>query len=375
MTGPLVVEVEGRRLTLSNLDKTYYPDAGFTKGHVLDYYARAAHALVPHLAARPLTLKRFPEGATAEGFYQKNAPEPRPPWLRTFDILGRQGETTRHVVADDLASLIFLANLGTIEFHPLLSRVPDINRPTQIAFDLDPGPNSGPASPARLGLELRDLLADVGLQSFPKTSGGKGLHVYVPLHTDVTFDDTKSFSRQVADTMAAHRPSHVTSNMRKDLRVGRVLVDWSQNDRHKTTVAAYSLRARSRPNASTPLQWAEVEAAAEEGPLPTFEADHVLRRLDAQGDLFAPVLQLRQSLPGAPAQFHPSPRKPPKPRPRSQRSWDAPRSRGGRRSTSRRSPASAPPSRAASAPPTAATPPSSKPARASTSTPSSTSKD
>ena len=295
------VEVEGRTLKLSNLDKVLYPEAGFTKGQVIDYYTRVAPVLLPHLRGRPLTMKRYPDGVDGKFFYEKQSPSHRPDWVRVAPIYsGHRDRTIGYTLADDLPTLVWLANLADLELHTSLSLAKKIERPTMLAFDLDPGPPATIVECSRVALLLRELFGALGLEAFPKTSGSKGMQVYVPLNTArVTYDDTKPFARTVAELLEKRHPDLVVSNMKKDLRGGKVLVDWSQNDEHKTTICVYSLRARARPTVSTPLTWEEVEETAEEGDPDrvVFEAEQVLARVDEHGDLFAPVLELEQKLP------------------------------------------------------------------------------
>ena len=286
----LEVQVEGRTLSLSNLGKVLYPVPGFTKGEVIDYYTRIAPVLLPHLRDRPLTLKRYPNGVDAGHFYEKNCPSHAPEWVRKARV-----DKIDYCVCDDLATLVWLANLADLELHPSLSLVDDINRPTVMAFDLDPGPPAGLAECCEVAFILRDALEQVGLQSFPKTSGSKGIQVYVPLNTDdVDYDHgTKLLSQALARHLEAAHPKLIVSQQKKELRRGKVLIDWSQNDEHKTTVCVYSLRARERPTVSAPLGWEELEDPA----TLVFEAADVLRRVEEHGDLFAPVVELRQELP------------------------------------------------------------------------------
>jgi len=300
----VAVEVGGRQLTLSNLDKVLYPEAGFTKGQVIDYYTRIAPVLVPHLRGRPLTLKRYPNGVASQFFYEKNCPKHRPPWVATTPVYaGRKNELMDYCVADDLPILVWMANLAALELHPSLSQAPEIQRPTMMVFDLDPGPPAALLECCTVGLLLKGLLDGLGLQSIPKTSGSKGLQIYVPLNVDVTYDDTKPFAHALARLLEAEHPSQVLSLMKKELRTGKVFIDWSQNDEHKTTIAIYSLRARSRPTVSTPLTWDEVAGAADRGDADAlvFEAPAVLDRVAEHGDLFGPVLTLEQTLPEPPS--------------------------------------------------------------------------
>jgi bifunctional non-homologous end joining protein LigD len=277
-----------------------WPETGFTKGEMIDYYARVAEAILPHLRGRPLTLKRYPNGVAEKFFYEKRCPKHRPDWVRTAPIWSGQNEgDIDYCVCDDRATLIWVAQLASLELHPSLSHAKDIERPTVLAFDLDPGPPAGMLECCTIGLRLRELFDGLGLESFPKTSGSKGLQVYVPLNTKVTYDETKPFAHAVAQALERSDPDLVVSRMAKNLRKGKVLVDWSQNDQHKTTVAVYSLRAKERPTASTPVEWKDVERALKrkDPEILRFEAGDVLKRIDKQGDVFAPVVELKQKLP------------------------------------------------------------------------------
>jgi bifunctional non-homologous end joining protein LigD len=294
VTKAVEVEVEGRRLKLSNLDKVFYPATGFTKGQVIDYYRRVAPALLPHLRDRPLTLKRYPDGVEGQFFYEKQCPSYAPDWIDTVTVKNRR--KIDYCLANELATLMWLANLADLELHTSLSRAKDIMRPTMMVFDLDPGEPAGIMECVKVGIALRDLFAGLKLDCYPKTSGSKGLQVYVPLNGPVTYDDTKPFAHAIAMLLEKQLPKLVVSSQKKSLRGGKVLVDWSQNDDHKTTVCVYSLRARERPTVSTPVSWEEVEKARSPKQL-TFEAGAVLKRVEKHGDLFAPVLEQRQKLP------------------------------------------------------------------------------
>ncbi|MEA2332209.1 MAG: bifunctional non-ous end joining protein LigD [Thermoleophilaceae bacterium] len=289
-TARVEVEVEGRRLSLSNLDKVMYPAVGFTKGQVIDYYTRVAPALLPHLRDRPLTLKRYPNGVEGKFFYEKRCPPHAPEWVRRERV-----DKIEYCVCDDLPTLVWLANLADLELHPSLSLVDDIDRPTVMAFDLDPGEPAALPECCEVAFLLRDALTQLGLESFAKTSGSKGIQVYVPLNTeDVDYDHgTKALSHALARHLEAQHPKLIVSQQKKELRRGKVLIDWSQNDEHKTTVAVYSLRARERPTVSTPVTWEELEDPS----ALVFEAPDVLERVERHGDLFAPVVELRQELP------------------------------------------------------------------------------
>jgi bifunctional non-homologous end joining protein LigD len=290
------VEVEGRRLSLSNLDKVMYPQSGFTKGEVIDFYTRVAPVLLPHLHDRPLTLKRYPNGVEGGHFYEKQCPSHRPEWVRS-EAVELASKTIHFCICDDLPTLVWLANLADLELHPSLSTVPDVERPTVMAFDLDPGPPAGIAECCEVAVILRDALAGIGLQCFPKTSGSKGIQVYVPLNVDgVDYESgTKLLSQAIARHLESEHPKLIVSSQKKELRKGKVLIDWSQNDEHKTTVSVYSLRARERPTVSTPLSWDEVEAGDPDALV--FEAGELIERVEEHGDLFAPVIELEQRLP------------------------------------------------------------------------------
>jgi len=300
LTASVEVEVGGRRLALSNLQKVMYPRSGFTKGQVIDYYTRVAPVLLPHLDSRPLTLKRYPNGVEGKHFYEKQCPSHRPDWVRTQAIFsGHRGKAIDFCVVDGLPTLVWAANLADLELHTSMALATHIERPTMMVFDLDPGPPAALLECCEVALWLRAMLDALGLRSFPKTSGSKGLQMYVPLNTAVTYDDTKPFAQALAQLLEKREPDTVVSRMKKDLRGGKVFVDWSQNDEHKTTVCAYSLRARERPTVSTPVDWAEVEDAHSRGDAEAliFDADDVLARVEERGDLFAPVLELKQELP------------------------------------------------------------------------------
>lgn len=294
------VEVGGKRLTFSNLDKVLYPECGFTKAGVIDYYTRISPALLPHLKGRALTLKRYPNGVNNEFFYEKNCPAHRPDWIKTAPIWSEQNQrNVNYCVIDDLPALIWVANLAALELHTSLALARDVERPTMVAFDLDPGPPADIVQCAEVALWLREIFEKLGLQSFPKTSGSKGLQVYLPLNTKTTFDETKSFAHNLAQMLEKQHPDKVLSLMKKSLRTGKIFVDWSQNDAHKTTVCVYSLRAKNTPTVSTPVTWKEVENtwAKQDGSKLSFESSQVLERFEKHGDLFEPLLKLKQKLP------------------------------------------------------------------------------
>jgi bifunctional non-homologous end joining protein LigD len=295
-----VVEIEGRQLKLSNLDKVLYPATGFTKGQVIDYYAHIAPVLVPHLAGRPLTLKRYPNGVDTQYFFEKNATAHRPEWVKTAPIWSEgNSRTVNYILADDLSTVVWMANLAAIELHPSLSLAKKIESPTMMVFDLDPGPPANIVQCAQVGMWLREIFDHFGLQSFPKTSGSKGLQIYVPLNTPTSYDVTKTFAHALARLLEDQHRDLVVSDMKKELRKGKILVDWSQNDQHKTTIAVYSLRARENPTVSTPVKWEEVEhmLKKKDASLLVFEAGEVLKRVEKMGDLFEPALALKQKLP------------------------------------------------------------------------------
>ncbi len=293
-----VVEVEGRSLTLSNLGKVLYPASGFTKGEVIDYYARIAPVLLPHMGDRAMTRRRFPDGVDGGSFYEKNCPKHRPDWVGTLPVAGEDGEIT-FCRLDSLAALIWSANLAALELHAPMALADDPETPTMVVFDLDPGAPADVLDCAEVALWVRHVLHDLGLECLVKTSGSKGLQVYLPLNTRTTHAATAEMARTLAQVMEQQHPDRVVSVQRKTLREGKVLIDWSQNARHKTTACVYTLRARPRPTVSTPLRWAEVEAALDAGDREalTFEAPDVVARVAEHGDLWAPALELRQDLP------------------------------------------------------------------------------
>ncbi len=295
------LEVDGRTLKLTNLNKVLYPSGGFTKADLIDYYAQIAPVLLAHLHDRPLTLKRYPNGVQEDYFYEKQSPAHRPEWVKTTAIWSEHSKREIHyTLCQDLPTLVWLANLADIELHPSLSLAGAPEHPTTLAFDLDPGSPASIVECCEVAIELRHLFAELGMRSFAKTSGSKGLQVYVPLNEeDVTYEQTKPLAHAVADLLQRRSPELVVSEMAKVERTGKVLIDWSQNDAHKTTVAVYSLRAKERPTVSTPVQWAEVTACrdARDPALLTFEARQVLARVAEHGDLFAEVDSLRQRLP------------------------------------------------------------------------------
>ena len=290
------LEIEGVKVPVTNLDKVFYPATGFTKGEVINYYLRIAPVLLPHLHRRPLSLKRYPDGVDGIFFYEKQCPSHRPKWMNTAKV-AKVGGTVNYCVLEDLPSLVWAANMADLELHTFLHKAPALQRPTALAFDLDPGPTADILTCCEVALVLQKLFDSLHLESFPKTSGSKGMQIYVPLNTVVNYERTKAFARRVAELLEELLPGLVVSRMSKSLRKGRVFVDWSQNDDKKTTVSVYSLRAKEHPTVSTPLQWKEVAAALKKKVRLTFESDAVLARVKKHGDLFVPVQTLQQKLP------------------------------------------------------------------------------
>jgi len=292
--------VNGQSVPVSNLDKIFYPAVGFTKGQVIDYYIRVSPALLPHLKDRPLTLKRYPDGVEGGFFYEKRCPPYRPKWVQTIPVWSDRKEGEIHFcAANDLPTLVWAANLGDLELHTSLAKGKKIDEPTMMVFDLDPGPPANIIDCSKAAFWLKEKLDQAGLQSFPKTSGSKGLQLYVPLNTATSYEVTKPYAQALAQALEREHPEAIVSRMEKRLRAGKVFVDWSQNDRHKTTVCVYSLRAKEKPSVSTPVTWEEVANAlkkADPGKL-TFLSGEVLKRVEEQGDLFEPVLKLKQRIP------------------------------------------------------------------------------
>jgi bifunctional non-homologous end joining protein LigD len=287
------VQVGDRELTLSNLDKALYPAAGFTKAEVISYYARIAPVMLPHVAGRAMTFRRFPNGVDAQSFFEKNCPGHRPPWVDVADGPGG----VRSCLLDEPAALVWAANMAALELHAPMALADDLDTPRAMVFDLDPGAPAAMRECCEVALLVQQVLEAVGLQCMAKTSGSKGLQVYAPLNSPTSHDATSSFALALGQLLEQRRPDLVLTTMTKALRNGKIFVDWSQNNRAKTTIAAYSLRARERPTVSTPVTWDEVSSCAAGGPDLRFEAAEVLRRVEEHGDLFAPVLGLRQVLP------------------------------------------------------------------------------
>jgi bifunctional non-homologous end joining protein LigD len=293
------LNINGTKVDVTNLDKIFYPKAQFTKGDVIDYYVRISPVLLPHLKGRPITLKRYPDGVEGFFFYEKKCPAHRPKWIKTTKVAKSEGGEIDYCVINDLPSLVWAANLADLELHTFLHKSPAIQRPTAIAFDLDPGPPADIVLCCEVGLRLKSLFDALQLESFAKTSGSKGMQVYVPLNSPATYDKTKAFSRAIAELLESRAPETVVSKMQKNLRSGKVLVDWSQNDDHKTTVNVYSLRAKDHPTVSTPVTWKEVDAVVRGRNAIdlSFDSKEVLKRVQRLGDLFAPALSLKQKLP------------------------------------------------------------------------------
>jgi bifunctional non-homologous end joining protein LigD len=302
----VIVDVEGRRLGLTNLDKVLYPDTGTTKAEVIDYYTRLAPVLLPHLAGRPLTRKRWPDGVEAESFFEKNAPRGTPDWVRTVELpspgSSRGSETVTYVVCDELPTLVWLANLAVLELHVPQWRVSNgaPQNPDRLVVDLDPGPPAGIVECCQVALLLAEALAADGLLAYPKTSGSKGLQAYVALDGAAPVDEVHGYARRLAERLEKRHPKLIVSKMDKSVRRRKVLIDWSQNNAAKTTVAPYSLRGRAAPTVSTPVTWSEVEATAHEGAPLQFDLADVPDRVAADGDLLSALHEDAHSLPSPP---------------------------------------------------------------------------
>ena len=290
------VTVDGRRLSVSNLDKVLYPLVGFTKAQVIDYYVRVAPMLLPHIADRGITLRRWPDGVTSDSFFEKRCPPHRPGWVGTCVGPGDRRGGIDYCRLDSVAAIAWAANLAALEIHSPMARCGEIDSPSMVVFDLDPGDPATIVECCRVALAIRSVLESVGLASCAKTSGNKGLQLYVPLNSPHTHDDASDFALAVAQLLEQDSPELVSSNMNRKRRANKIFVDWSQNSRHKTTIAPYSLRGRDRPTASTPLSWDEVADGADGEPL-VFEAGEVLDRIAELGDLFADALTVQQQLP------------------------------------------------------------------------------
>lgn len=294
-----IVEIAGKRLSLSNLEKEFYPACGFTKAHVLEYYRRAAPFILPHLQGRALTLKRYPHGVEEGFFFEKRCPDHRPAWVQTAEVR-HDAEPITVCLVNDLETLIWVANLASLELHVPLARAATPETPDSVVFDLDPGEPADVLTCARVAFILRELFSRLRLTSLVKTSGRKGLHVFVPLNRPATtFDETKSFSRAVALVLEKNYPHLVTAKMAKEQRRGRVFINWSQNDAAKTMICAYSLRAMEKPLVSFPLAWEELELLAEIGDAEKLKISpaEAINRAEKTGDLFREVLVREQRLP------------------------------------------------------------------------------
>lgn len=299
MANKATLDVHGTKVDVTNLDKVFYPETGFTKGDVIDYYVKISPVLLPHLKDRPISLKRYPDGVDGFFFYEKNAPAHRPKWVKTTKVAKSEGGEINYCVMNDLPALVWAANLADLELHTFLHKAPAIHRPTALAFDLDPGSPADVIQCCQVAMWVRGIFAELGLECFAKTSGSKGLQVYVPLNTATTYEKTKAFAQAIAQALEKQFPDLVLSKMKRSLRKGKVFVDWSQNDDKKTTVNVYSLRAKSHPTISTPVTWSEVAKALKkkDAKLLTFEPKDVFKRVDKLGDLFASVLTMKQRLP------------------------------------------------------------------------------
>ncbi|MDB6137267.1 MAG: ATP-dependent ligase [Verrucomicrobiaceae bacterium] len=293
------LKVGSKNVEVSNLDKVLYPATGFTKGQMIDYYVNIAPVLLPHLKARPITLKRYPDGVDGMFFYEKQRPSHAPEWIETVDVGKSDGEIIHYCMINSLPALVWAANLANLEFHPFLHRATALLKPTSLVFDLDPGEGTDIIQCCEVALWIKSMFDALNLESFAKTSGSKGLQMVVPLNTATSYEKTKPFAHAVAQALEQRFPKAVVSKMQKELRKGRVLVDWSQNDDHKTTVGVYSLRAKQSPTVSTPVEWEEVEKAykGKKAAALSFNFAAALKRVEKLGDLFAPVLKLRQKLP------------------------------------------------------------------------------
>lgn len=294
------MEIAGRRLSLSNLEKDLYPSYGFTKAHILDYYRRMSRFILPHLKDRALTLKRYPDGVEEEFFFEKRCPSHRPSWVTTSVISQESGAQMTVCLVNDLATLLWVENLASLELHVPLARADSPETPDSVVFDLDPGDQADILDCSRVALILRGMLSRLRLTGYVKTSGQKGLHVFVPLNRkETTFEDTKKFSKAVAEVLQRDYPDLVTAKMAKELRKKKVFINWSQNDASKTMICVYSLRAREKPFVSFPLSWKELEKSTRQG---SPEKLHILHsvgvsRAEREGDLFGEVLTKKQKLP------------------------------------------------------------------------------
>ena len=292
------VRVGGHEVSLSNLDKVLYPQTGTTKGEVIDYYARIAPTMVAHLVGRCITLKRFPNGVETKGFFEKRCPKHRPDWVGTHIGPGDRDGDIGYCAFDEPADLVWAANMAALELHVPMALAVDLDAPRIVVFDFDPGPGTAIGECCEVALWVREILDAAGLQGWAKTSGSKGLQLYVPINSPCTHELAADFALAVGQVLERQHPDRVTTTMAKAVRPGKIFVDWSQNARHKTTVGVYSMRARPEPTVSTPVSWDEVEACAAGDLELRFRFDEVLARVDELGDLFAPVLTVEQILPG-----------------------------------------------------------------------------
>ena len=295
-----MIDVGGRTFPVTNTDKVYFPGSGFTKGEVLAFYSQIAETILPHLKNRPLTLKRYADGITGEPFYEKNAPAHTPAWVKRFAVPRSSGGDINYILCNDRATLLWTANLGDIEKHVLLARAPNLDRPTALVFDLDPGEGVGIIECGRVAQRLKGAFDALGLQSFVKVSGSKGLHLSVPLNVNVTYAVTQPFAKAIAELVQRETPALVVSDMTRAKRRGKVLIDWSQNSDFKTTVCVYAMRAREGgPFVSMPVTWDELAKALRAGAEKRlmFTPAQAAKRIGQIGDLFAPVLTLKQKLP------------------------------------------------------------------------------
>ncbi|HUC33991.1 MAG TPA: non-homologous end-joining DNA ligase [Ilumatobacteraceae bacterium] len=294
-----VVQIDGREIGLSNLDKVLYPETGTTKAEVIEYYARIAPVMLPHLEGRCLTLKRFPNGVTSDGFYEKRCPKHRPEWIDVALGPGDRNGQIGYCRFDEPAALVWAANMAALELHVPMALAEDLETPKAVVFDFDPGAPAAMRECCQVALSVRDVLGAVGLQGWPKTSGSKGLQLYVPLNTPCTHEQAADFALAVGQLLEQRERDRVTTTMAKAVRPGKIFVDWSQNARHKTTIGVYSMRARPAPTCSTPVSWDEVEECADGGPELRFTWRDVLQRIEDIGDLFEGVLTTVQELPRA----------------------------------------------------------------------------
>ena len=290
------VEIDGKRLSVSNLDKVLYPMVGFTKAQVIEYYVKVAPTMLPHIADRGITQRRWPNGVNEDSFFEKRCPSHRPGWVGTCLGPGDRRGGIEYCKLDSVPALAWTANLAALEIHSPMARCGAIDEPTMLVFDLDPGRPATIIECCQVALEIQELLETVGLEGFAKTSGSKGMQLYIPLNTPHEHDHCSDFALAVAQLLEQRASDRVTSTMAKAARSGKIFIDWSQNSRHKTTIAPYSMRAKDRPTVSTPISWDEVADGADGEPL-SFETAEVLARIDEFGDLFAPTLTLEQELP------------------------------------------------------------------------------